>query len=123
MLTFGEYSKGLFDAEVTRAIFWGLGFFSFDDFYDDGDLRMTLECVVQMLLNHSLDVNVINHEGQPLLHYTTRGGHSRVVQLLLDHGVSYDEGRREDPRSLAAVNGHEDVVQLLLDHGADDNAH
>lgn len=81
VLTFGEYSKGLFDAEVTRAIFWGLGFFSFDDFYDDGDLRMTPECVVQMLLNQSLDVDVINHEGQPLLHYTTRGGHSRVVQI------------------------------------------
>lgn len=75
------YQKGLFDAEVTRAIFWGLGFFSFDDFYDDGDLRMTPECVVQMLLNQSLDVDVINHEGQPLLHYTTRGGHSRVVQI------------------------------------------
>ena len=78
--------------------------------------------VVQMLLTHSLDVNVVSHEGQNLLHHAARGGHARVVELLLDHGVSYYEGQWGDPLYLAAINGHEDVVQLLLDHGADINA-
>ena len=74
--------------------------------------------VVQMLLNYTLDVNVVNLKGQNLLHHAARGGHARVVQLLLDHGVSYYESRRGDPLYLAAINGHQDVVQLLLDHGA-----
>ena len=75
--------------------------------------------VIQMLLNHSLDVNVLSNKGQNLLHHAARGGHARVVQLLLDHGVSYYEGRRGEPLYLAAMNGHQDVVQMLLDHGAD----
>ena len=74
--------------------------------------------VVQMLVNYNLDVNVVNLKGQNLLHHAARGGHARVVQLLLDHGVSYYEGRQGDPLYLAAINGHQDVVQLLLDHGA-----
>ena len=79
--------------------------------------------VVQTLLNYTLDVNVVSHKGQNLLHHAARGGHARVVRLLLDHGVRYYEGRRGDPLYLAAINGHQDVVQLLLDHGADFKAH
>ncbi|KAM0797761.1 ankyrin repeat-containing domain protein [Usnea florida] len=75
--------------------------------------------IIQMLLKYNLRVNAISNKGQNLLHHAARGGHARVVQLLLDHGVSYYEGRRGDPLYLAAINGHQDVVQLLLDHGAD----
>ena len=75
--------------------------------------------IVQMLLKYALRVNVISNKGQNLLHHAARGGHARVVQLLLDNGVSYYEGRRGDPLYLAAINGHQDVVQLLLDHGAE----
>ena len=75
--------------------------------------------IIQMLLKYNLRVNAISHKGQNLLHHAARGGHARVVQLLLDHGVSYYEGRRGDPLYLAAINGHQDVVQLLLDNGAD----
>ena len=75
--------------------------------------------VVQTLLDYTLDVNVVSNKGQNLLHHAARGGHARVVRLLLDHGASYYEGRRGDPLYLAAINGHQDVVQLLLDHGAD----
>lgn len=78
--------------------------------------------VIETLLNYSLDVNVISHEGQNLLHHAARGGHAHLVQFLLEHGVSYYEGRWGDPLYLAAINGHKDVVQVLLDHGADINA-
>ena len=74
--------------------------------------------VIQMLLGHSLDVNVINHELQNLLHPAARGGHRCVVQLLADHNIIYYESRWGDPLYLAAINGHQDVVRLLLDHGA-----
>ena len=75
--------------------------------------------VVQMLLNYTLDLNFVSKKGQDLLHHAARGGHARVVQILLDHGAIFYEGRRGDLLYLAAINGHQDVVQLLLDHGAD----
>ena len=75
--------------------------------------------VLQLLLSYNFDVNVVSNKGQNLLHHAARGGHARVVQLLLDHGVIYYEGRRGDPLYLATINGHQDVVQLLLNHGAE----
>ena len=74
--------------------------------------------VIQPLLNnHSLDINVINHEGQNLLHLAARGGHARTLRFLLDNGIHYYEGRWGDPLYLAAINGHQPAVQLLLDQG------
>ena len=74
--------------------------------------------VIETLLkNHSLDINVINHEGQNLLHLAARGGHARTVRFLLENGIHYYEGRWGDPLYLAAINGHQTVVRQLLDHG------
>ena len=78
--------------------------------------------VIETLLkNHSLDINVTNHEGQNLLHLAARGGHVRTVRFLLENGTHYYEGRWGDPLYLAAINGHQTVVKLLLDHGKDIN--
>lgn len=79
--------------------------------------------VIQMLLDDDyVGINVINHEGQNLLHLAARGGHARTVRFLLDHGIQYYEGRWGDPLYLAAMNGHKAVVQILLDYGKDINS-
>lgn len=75
--------------------------------------------VVQTLLESGLDVNTKHHEGKNSLHQAARGGHARVVRLLLNRGAGYYDARFGDPLYLAAQNGHEDVVQMLLDGGAD----
>lgn len=78
--------------------------------------------VIQMLLSENyLRINVINHEGQNLLHLAARGGHARTVRFLLDNGIQYYEGRWGDPLYLAAINGHQAVVKILLDNGKDIN--
>jgi ankyrin repeat protein len=74
--------------------------------------------VVQTLLDSGLDVNTRDLEGKNSLHEAARGGHARVVRLLLDRGAWYYESHCGDPLYLAARNGHEDVVQMLLDGGA-----
>lgn len=78
--------------------------------------------VVQTLLDSGLDVNTRDHEGKSSLHQAARGGHTRVVRLLLDRGAWYYDYHCGDPLYLAAQNGHEDVVQMLLDGGADIDA-
>ena len=79
--------------------------------------------VVQMLLDSfGVDANARNHEDQNALHHAARGGHVRVVRLLLDRGAKYCVGPYGDPLYLATRNGHEAVAQLLLDYGADVNA-
>lgn len=79
--------------------------------------------VVQMLLHHTLDANIVSHEGPKLLRRAARGGHARVVRFLLDHGVSCYGGRGGGALYEAAIRGDQDVVQMLLDHGAEFEAH
>lgn len=79
--------------------------------------------LVHMLLSEfSVDANVTNHEGRNGLHMAARGGHARVVSLLLEKGTRYYASRMGDPVFLAAKNGYEEAVRVLLDAGADVNA-
>jgi len=61
--------------------------------------------------------------GTPL-HWAARGGHPKLVALLLENGAPPDEldGAGESALTLATWRGDRESVALLLSHGADPNA-
>jgi len=61
--------------------------------------------------------------GTPL-HWAVRGGHPKLVALLLEKGAPPDEldGAGESALTLATWRGDRESVALLLSHGADPNA-
>ncbi|KAJ7718964.1 ankyrin repeat-containing domain protein [Mycena maculata] len=77
--------------------------------------------MVQLLLDHGADVNILGQYGMSALMAASYQGHEVVVQLLLDNGANMNEASGETPLRSASQNGHETLVQLLLDHGADMN--
>jgi ankyrin repeat protein len=54
----------------------------------------------------------------------SRGGHDKIVELLLDKGadVNAQGGEYGNALQAASLGGHDKIVELLLDKGADVNA-
>ncbi len=74
--------------------------------------------VCQRLIARDADVN---KPGWTPLHYAATGGHSAVVQLLLDHHAYIDAAspNGSTPLMMAAMYGSAIVVKQLLEAGAD----
>ena len=79
--------------------------------------------VVEFLLEHGIDPNIQNNNGDTLLQLAAANNYLRLVKLLLEHGadpnIQNNYGRT--PLHVAAFNGRREVVKLLLEHGADPN--
>lgn len=43
--------------------------------------------VVEVLINHGADVNVLCSDGDSLLHYISRRGDVIMTEMLVDHGA------------------------------------
>eukprot|EP00090_Calanus_glacialis_P045074 TRINITY_DN8165_c0_g1_i1.p1 TRINITY_DN8165_c0_g1~~TRINITY_DN8165_c0_g1_i1.p1 ORF type:complete len:453 (-),score=78.33 TRINITY_DN8165_c0_g1_i1:691-2049(-) len=63
-----------------------------------------------------------DHQFSPL-HWASKGGHLKIVEMLISRGARVHTTNMGDdtPLHLAAAHGHKDVVQILLRHKADIN--
>ena len=79
--------------------------------------------MVQLFLEHDIQVRLPAPYTQTPLTAAAWGGHSAVVQTLLLHGAIVDQidGHRRTALGEACRSGCESVVRLLLEHGADVN--
>uniref|UniRef100_A0A1X7SKV0 Uncharacterized protein n=1 Tax=Amphimedon queenslandica TaxID=400682 RepID=A0A1X7SKV0_AMPQE len=82
--------------------------------------RLSIACkeghteIVELLLKHGADVNVINKYGDTPLSRACLKGHTEIVKLLLNaDGININHK--------AADNRHTEIVEALLKHGADVN--
>jgi len=64
-----------------------------------------------------------DHQFSPL-HWAAKGGHLKIVEMLISRGARVHTTNMGDdtPLHLAAAHGHKDVVQILLRHKADVNS-
>lgn len=89
-----------------------------------GESALMLVCLkgelelAKMLIQRDAD---INHPGWTSLHYAASGGHTAIVQLLLDQSAYIDaeSPNGTTPLMMAARYGNEKAVQLLITEGAD----
>ena len=89
-----------------------------------GESALMLVCLkgelelVKMLIKRDAD---INHPGWTSLHYAATGGHTAIIQLLLDQSAYIDaeSPNGTTPLMMAARYGNEKAVQLLITEGAD----
>lgn len=74
-----------------------------------------VQCLMRLLKEPKLAINLQNKLGDTPLHCAAVRGHSEVVRVLLDHGAQQDITNRDNqtPRSLAK-NG---IVISILDEG------
>ena len=73
---------------------------------------------VRKLLELGTDPDRPISHGSALAH-AARGGHSQVVELLLDSGADIEGGNGLSPLACAARKGLDKIVRLLIERGAD----
>ena len=72
--------------------------------------------IVQLLLQHGADVNVINQYGETALCTATLQNQVPVVRALLQH--EHEPQLLNRALASASFEGHADIARLLLQHGA-----
>lgn len=76
----------------------------------------------EVYLQMGADPNVLAYPGQSALQLAAAGGHTRMIELLLDRDADIEQRTLLTGRStlqLAAFWGHEEAVKFLLKEGAD----
>lgn len=76
---------------------------------------------LSQLLGMGVNPNVTDSKGLTPLHYSSRIGCPKCVQVLLEYGAdpNVQSQMGETPLHFAAMNGHDRIVDILLKSGAD----
>ena len=81
------------------------------------------EEVARFLLDRGASVNPTEIYKLPnLLGHITKGGNTKVIQLLLDSGAQQDQEAQNNALQSLAYDGKVEVISFLVDKGADVNA-
>lgn len=77
--------------------------------------------LVQTLIGHSADMNVINTKLWTPLHIACNEGNLDVAKILVHNGARTDERNDvgDTPLQFASIRGEAEIVSLLLNHKAD----
>ncbi|KAK5213084.1 hypothetical protein LTR47_006963 [Exophiala xenobiotica] len=82
--------------------------------------------ILELTLGRSNEyaINECDEDGRTALLWASKGGHEKVVRILLDHGadVNAEGGQYGNALQAALKGGHEKMVLMLVDRGADVNA-
>lgn len=79
------------------------------------------DIISAMLINTSLAVYQMNHNGKTPLHIAAENGHTEAVVILSNKGAAVNKGCRyydTTPLYYAASSGHVEAVEVLLKAGA-----
>ena len=79
--------------------------------------------ILQLLIAHGVDVNIISVNGATALYYATKRWHTECVRLLCAKGADPNVGPANSPLTMACYMGYADIALLLLEAGADPNVH
>ena len=73
--------------------------------------------IIRILLGKSCDVNVLNNEGQSVLHVACVYGQTEIVDILLrsNSNVNQCDKAKKTPLFIACENGYIDIVRLLIE--------
>jgi hypothetical protein len=76
--------------------------------------------MVQLLVQHGVDVNAVSKHLGNALQAASCMGHKNIVQLLIEQGanVNAQGGEYDTALQAASFMGHKNIVQLLIEQGA-----
>lgn len=82
------------------------------------------EAIVQALVKHGADVNMLDRKGRGALHLATQLNDAETVDILLQHKANpskYDEYHSTTPLHIACERGYSIIADKLLEAGANAN--